>query len=86
MKMTLHNNAKPEVKTVYGRCPECGVGWKLEVPASGYDRWIQGVMVQKAFPELDAATRELLITGICSSCWDKCFDGQTGSITRGEEI
>lgn len=29
--------------------------------------------VQDIFPELPAATRELLISGTCMSCWDRLF-------------
>ena len=33
--------------------------------------WIKGKHAQDAFPYLNAGERELLISGICNSCFDK---------------
>lgn len=36
-------------------------------------RWKSGVLVQKAFPYLKPAERELLISGFCDSCFESMF-------------
>ena len=40
---------------------------KLDKPRS------ERPLIQDIFPELSAATRELLISGTCETCWDKLF-------------
>jgi hypothetical protein len=35
---------------------------------------MQGVLVQDAFPQLDAAQREFIKTGITDDIWDKVFE------------
>ena len=44
------------------------------VSESGYNAWREGEKVQVAFPELDAAKREMLISGVCGVCWDNIMD------------
>ena len=39
-----------------------------------YLDWSDGELAQVAFPYLSADEREMLITGICPTCWDKMFD------------
>lgn len=53
------------------RCRWCHNASLLIVTQEGYDAWDQGrgVFVQKAFPELTADERELLISGTCGKCW-----------------
>ena len=55
-------------------CPWCGTRNKVFVKPSDYMRWeLEGILVQAAFPYLSADERELIMTGICSPCWDKSF-------------
>lgn len=55
-------------------CPLCGNTSYLTVPTDGYTAWkLHGVLVQDAFPQLSAEDRELLISGICPTCWDNLF-------------
>lgn len=51
-------------------CVSCGEGYMFGVSESGYNAWREGKRVQVAFPELDAASREMLISGVCGVCWD----------------
>ena len=55
------------------RCPFCGKTAIVEVPTDGFIAWQGGATVQGAFPNLDADTRERLVSGICPTCWDKMF-------------
>ena len=55
-------------------CPFCGKVSVLTLPTDGYTAWkLNGVLVQDAFPALSAEDRELLISGICPTCWDGMF-------------
>ncbi len=55
-------------------CPICGKEVRKEVPAvafySGIDKYQSGTRVQAAFPTFDSDTREMILTGICSECWN----------------
>ena len=57
------------------RCPFCGRGNEVEVNEEDYWDWIDDTLVQVAFPYLSAEEREMLISGICPTCWDKMFGG-----------
>jgi hypothetical protein len=54
------------------RCGQCLTVYTLTVSGEGFRVWNmgQGAYVQDAFPELDAGQRELLVSGICGSCFD----------------
>ena len=62
-----------EVCIVTRPCPFCKRGHEVEVNESDYWDWDDGVHVQDAFPYLSAGERELLVSGICPTCWDKMF-------------
>jgi len=66
---------------VVAPCPFCGGATKVEVNEKDYWDWQDGELVQVAFPYLSADEREALISGICSTCWDKMF----GSFDEEEE-
>ena len=62
--------------TVVTRCPFCGKGNFIEVNDADYDDWQDGELAQVAFPYLSADEREMLISGICPTCWDRMFGGE----------
>ena len=62
-----------ETVAIETRCPFCGKTAIVEVPTDGFIAWQGGATVQRAFPNLDADTRERLVSGICPTCWDKMF-------------
>ena len=64
-----------EVIEVTRRCPWCGILHTVQVPTEGYNEWRRGEKtIQRALPDTSPRDRELLISGICDSCWDKMFD------------
>lgn len=69
-------------------CPFCGKAHEIEVNEIDYLDWQDGELVQNAFPYLSADEREMLISGICPTCWDKMFgDGsQWKDIHTADEI
>ena len=54
-------------------CPFCGEEHLISVNTEDYWAWEDGELVQNAFPYLSADEREMLISGICPTCWDKMF-------------
>ena len=54
-------------------CPFCGHAHEVEVNEVDYWDWQDGVLAQNAFPYLSADEREMLISGICPTCWDTMF-------------
>lgn len=55
-------------------CPFCGGVTIIDVNADDYAAWQAGELAQNAFPYLDAADREVLISGICYNCQDEVFE------------
>lgn len=62
--------------TVETRCPFCGQFHYVEVGERDFYAWQDGELVQVAFPYLSADDREMLISGICPTCWDKMFSSE----------
>ena len=56
-------------------CPFCGHVNEIVVSEADYWDWQNGALVQDAFPYLSADEREMLISGICPTCWDGMFNG-----------
>ena len=54
-------------------CPFCGKAHEVLVNEEDYLNWDDGELVQNAFPYLSADEREMLISGICPTCWDSMF-------------
>jgi hypothetical protein len=54
-------------------CPFCGHAHEVEVNEMDYWDWQDGELAQNAFPYLSADEREMLISGICPTCWDEMF-------------
>lgn len=63
----------PDYAHLRSTCPSCGEHRDLEpVDFNSLHDWVTGGrLIQVAFPELDASTREALMTGICDACWDE---------------
>ena len=62
-----------QMLNVVTTCPVCGTSHDVDVPYQGYMNWRNGMLIQQAMPELSATLREMLITGICGTCWDRSF-------------
>ena len=54
-------------------CPLCGHANEIEVNEEDYFDWSDGMNAQEAFPYLTPNEREMLISGICPTCWAKNF-------------
>ena len=55
-------------------CPFCGKTTTIKIRrVADYHAWENGALAQNAFPYLSANEREMLISGICPTCWDNMF-------------
>lgn len=55
-------------------CPICGKTTPVQIRrVSDYRAWRNGKHAQDVFPYLSANEREMLISGICPTCWDEMF-------------
>jgi len=54
-------------------CKKCNVNHTITLDKERYIKWQTRTRIQEVFPEMDIDTRELLISGICGSCFDKLF-------------
>ena len=59
--------------TVITYCPFCGRANEVEVNEIDYLDWCDGALAQDVFPYLNAEEREMLISGMCPSCWVEAF-------------
>ena len=55
-------------------CKICKAEHIVVMPKAGYDNWQRGARVQDALPQLSVNDRELLISGICGTCFDALFE------------
>lgn len=73
MQIISANPVKDKV-VIKVRCPICGKQTILDMTYTQWRRYMDGKeLVQQIFPEKSASARELLISGICSKCWDDMF-------------
>lgn len=54
-------------------CRQCLRTYELEYSVTEFQNWQGGARIQDAMPRLTPGERELLISGICSTCFDKLF-------------
>ena len=59
--------------TIITFCPFCGQMYGIAVNEDDFWDWQNGASVQDAFPYLFADDREMLISGICPTCWERTF-------------
>jgi len=55
-------------------CHFCGAEHSVLCLTRQYDEWKQGKCIQDAMPDLSPGQRELLISGVCETCFDETFD------------
>lgn len=61
--------------TVKDNCKFCKKLHTVEIEnEDGYNRWIDGELIQRALPDLDIYEREFLISGVCPDCSKSLVD------------
>lgn len=68
-----YNTVDADRVEVVFACFKCNKDIPLTVSEKGFKKWTEGGLVQDCFPELNASERELFISGICTTCFDKMF-------------
>ena len=61
--------------TTVVNCIQCGEAQHIEARTADLDSWIGGELIQNAMPYLSADEREILISGVCGTCFDNMFGG-----------
>lgn len=61
--------------TLLVTCPICGKEVEIEVKSEDYFYWQQGAVIQDAMPYLTPQEREMLISGVCPTCWEDMWEG-----------
>ena len=54
-------------------CVLCGCDHHVMVERKDYIKYVNGELVQKAFPYLNATQREQIISGFCPRCQEDVF-------------
>jgi len=52
------------------QCSLCKKSFTIQVNLDDFNKWEDGMVIQKAMPYLSADERELLISGYCRECFD----------------
>ena len=61
--------------TTVVNCIQCHQPQHIEARTADLDAWIGGELIQVAMPYLTADEREILISGVCGTCFDNMFGG-----------
>lgn len=56
-------------------CFYCGDSALIAVSDSDLERYINGALIQEAFPEMSIVDREMLISGTHEACWNDIYGG-----------
>jgi hypothetical protein len=79
-----HNAAPiPDHVTVSGACYFCKAPQQVTVRGDALQRFRDGGFPQDCFPDLPAAQREFLISGICPTCWNDMFPAEDDDDAEG---
>ena len=65
------DEGEPPTININTVCPRCKKEYPLTVPTKNYQKWIDGMAIQNAFPYMSIDDRERIKTGYCPPCWDK---------------
>ena len=60
--------------TYKATCRRCGKFESFEASPDKLQSWLRKeILVQDAFPDIPASTREMLVSGTCGTCWKDMF-------------
>ena len=59
--------------TLWATCNKCKDQVEMSVNEDDYTSWENGELIQNAMPYLSAAEREVLISGVCGTCFSKMW-------------
>lgn len=64
---------KSKIEIIEKDCPICGKSNSVKVDKEAHQKWVEGELIQNAFPNISPEDREILKTGICPICWNTLF-------------
>ena len=67
------SNIKERNETVTIICHQCHTKTEIKANTSDLNDWCNGKLIQDACPYLSSAERELLISQMCSNCFDELY-------------
>lgn len=74
MIIETYFNIESNTVNVEVKCPFCNkLSTIFDVPKDAYDKFENGELVQRAFPNMSSTDREMLITGMCKECQENIF-------------
>jgi hypothetical protein len=62
--------------TLWATCNKCKNQVEMAVNVDDYTSWENGALIQDTMPYLSADEREVLISGVCGTCFDKMFGSE----------
>jgi len=62
-----------ELTTIRKVCPYCLQDAVVVVTTNDFNRWVNGELAQRAFPEMKPEDREMLISGVHPKCWEELY-------------
>lgn len=68
------------------RCFHCGCEGEVTVTQSQLAAYNSGALAQVAFPDLDKAEREQIISGTHPKCWQEMFAFDEDALTDDEDV
>lgn len=79
LQLGTHANV-PNSVFIVGPCVRCTKEYKIFYPINKINKALmmhqEGKLIQECFPDLDADSREFLISGICPECWNIIFPSE----------
>lgn len=67
-----------KMTTYWITCKFCGGKHVLSARPLDVQKWLDGAYIQDALPYLTPDERELMISGMCPTCWTKTFGSDEG--------
>ena len=64
-----------EMTALKSTCIDCKKTYIMFVNPTDLADWKEGKLIQEAMPYLTSGQRELLISQVCGTCFDKLFEG-----------
>lgn len=61
-------------KAVIKTCMICNLEKTIHCTQEELNLWQGGMLIQNAMPNVSVDERELLISGVCGTCFDEMFD------------
>lgn len=62
-----------DVAIIDATCIKCAWTRRFTIGEIELTQWIDGAHIQNVMPYLNADDRELMISGLCGSCFDRMF-------------